>query len=102
VGEDVRLQWNGTGVYRGADAARNASLTCEPGDVVTVSAEKAAELLADPSWKPYKPKSSAAKPSGVPGGEGGPASNVGTAMHTGADDQKSDRPRASAGKKGSA
>jgi hypothetical protein len=81
----VKLQYGGDAVYRGADDVLQVSLTCDPGDVVEVSPEKAKELLEDKdsNWKEWKPRPSAAS-RGVPGGASRAPSSAGGAGGAGA------------------
>ena len=47
----AKVKFVGTGIYRGADEHRSASLTVVSGDEVEVSDEKAKELLASKDWQ---------------------------------------------------
>jgi len=50
----IKLQYQGAKTYRGADQYENGSLTVDPGDIVDVSEQKAAELLAGDGKKQWK------------------------------------------------
>jgi hypothetical protein len=47
MAKNVKVQYLGSDVYRGADEFTSSSLTVEPGDVVEISGEKYEELHKD-------------------------------------------------------